>query len=60
MKHFFLISVIIISMSVGFIIRDVIDGTNIFGWVVMKEIELDYDAYFERNKKVEYNICLKK
>jgi len=47
-------------MSLGFIIRDVIDGKNIFGWVVMKEIELDYDAYFERNKKVEYNICLKK
>ncbi|HUT86398.1 MAG TPA: hypothetical protein VMW66_06160 [Elusimicrobiales bacterium] len=56
MKHFFLISVIIISMSVGFIIRDVIDGTNIFGWVIMKEIELDAGDFKKWQKlKIDIN-----
>lgn len=58
-----LIIVMAISLFAGFLIRDFIDGANVFGWVIIKEIELDADAFKNQKEKsytIEVSQCLKK
>jgi len=52
MKKIIITLIIIASLFTGFILRGVLEGNGLFGYVIMNEIELDFNSMDKDEQKL--------